>query len=175
MAYTFFAAQGHGVGQSLVEKDKFELANRILIKAGEKCVNLQLPQDHVVSRSMDDHTSIQIIDSLPIPPEFMALDIGPKTVKAYGDIIRSAKTVLWNGPMGVFEIAPFSEGTTLIAKAVAASKSLSIIGGGDLVSAVNKSGVIDLISHVSTGGGASLEYIAKESLPGIEVLSEKQK
>lgn len=175
MAYTFFAAQGYGVGQSLVEKDKFELANRILIKAGEKGVNLQLPQDHIVSRSMDGHASIQTIDSLPIPSELMALDIGPKTVKTYSDIIHSAKIILWNGPMGVFEITPFSEGTTRIAKAVAASDSLSIIGGGDSVSAVNKSGVSDLISFISTGGGASLEYIAKESLPGIEVLSEKQK
>ena len=175
MAYTFFAAQGYGVGQSLVEIDKFELANQILIKAGEKGARLQLPLDHIVSRSMDDHASIQTIDSLPIPSELMALDIGPKTVKAYSDIIHSAKTVLWNGPMGVFEITPFSEGTTQIAKAVAASESLSIIGGGDSVSAVQKSGVSDLISHISTGGGASLEYIAKESLPGIDVLLEKQK
>jgi len=175
MAYTFFAAQGYGVGQSLVEKDKFELANQILIKAGEKGVNLQLPQDHIVSRSMDDHASIQTIDSLPIPSELMALDIGPKTVKAYSDIIHLAKTILWNGPMGVFEITPFSEGTTQIANAVAASESLSIIGGGDSVSAVHKSGVSKQISYISTGGGATLEYIAKESLPGIEVLLEKQR
>ncbi|MCJ7579345.1 MAG: phosphoglycerate kinase [Candidatus Aminicenantes bacterium] len=175
MAYTFFAAQGYGVGQSLVDKDKFELANQILIKAKEKGVNLQLPQDHIVSLSMDDQTPIQIIESFPIPSELMALDIGPKTVKAYSDIIHSAKTVLWNGPMGVFEIDPFSEGTTQIAKAVAASESLSIVGGGDSVSAVQKAGVSDLISHISTGGGASLEYIAKESLPGIDVLLEQQK
>jgi len=172
MAYTFFAAQGYEVGQSLVEKDKFELANQIQIKASEKGVNFQLPQDHIVAASMDDHTSIQTIDSFPIPSELMALDIGPKTVKAYSDIIHLAKTILWNGPMGVFEIVSFSEGTTQIAKAVAASESLSIIGGGDSVSAVNKAGVSDFISHISTGGGASLEYIAKESLPGIEVLSE---
>jgi len=172
MAYTFFAAQGHKVGKSLVEEDKFELANQILIKAKEKGVNLQLPLDHIVSQSMDDHSSVQIIDSLPIPSEMMALDIGPKTIKAYSNIIHLAKTVLWNGPMGVFEITLFSEGTTQIAKAVAASDSLSIIGGGDSVSAVHKSGVSEQISHISTGGGASLEYIAKESLPGIEVLSE---
>jgi len=172
MAYTFFAAQGYEVGQSLVEKDKFELANQIQIKASEKGVNFQLPQDHIVAASMDDHTSIQTIDSFPILSELMALDIGPKTVKAYSDIIHLAKTILWNGPMGVFEIVSFSEGTTQIAKAVAASESLSIIGGGDSVSAVNKAGVSDFISHISTGGGASLEYIAKESLPGIEVLSE---
>jgi len=172
MAYTFFAAQGYEVGQSLVEKDKFELANQIQIKASEKGVNFQLPQDHIVAASMDDHTSIQTIDSFPILSELMALDIGPKTVKAYSDIIHLAKTILWNGPMGVFEIVSFSEGTTQIAKAVAASESLSIIGGGDSVSAVNKAGASDFISHISTGGGASLEYIAKESLPGIEVLSE---
>ncbi len=172
MAYTFFAAQGHGVGQSLVEKDRFELANKILIKAGEKDVNFQLPRDHIISESMDENDTVQILDSFPIPSELMALDIGPKTVKAYSDIIRRAKTILWNGPMGVFEIDSFARGTTQIAKAVAASESLSIIGGGDSVSAVHKAGVSEHISHISTGGGASLEYIAKESLPGIEVLSE---
>ncbi len=172
MAYTFFAAQGHGVGQSLVEKDRFELANKILIKAGEKDVNFQLPRDHIIAESMDENDTVQILDSFPIPSELMALDIGPKTVKAYSDIIRRAKTILWNGPMGVFEIDSFARGTTQIAKAVAASESLSIIGGGDSVSAVHKAGVSEHISHISTGGGASLEYIAKESLPGIEVLSE---
>jgi phosphoglycerate kinase len=172
MAYTFFAAQGHGVGQSLVEKDKLELANQIRIKAREKGVNFLLPQDHIVAESMDDIASIQTIDSFPIPSDLMALDIGPKTIKAYSDIIGLAKTILWNGPMGVFEIPSFSKGTTQIANAVAASDSLSIIGGGDSVSAVHKSGVSDFISHISTGGGATLEYIAKESLPGIDVLSE---
>ncbi len=174
MAYTFFAAQGHGVGQSLVEKDKFELANQILIKAGEKGVNFQLPRDHIVSESMDESSAVQVLDSFPLPSELMALDIGPKTVKAYSDIIRRAKTILWNGPMGVFEIDSFARGTIQIAKAIAASESLSIIGGGDSVSAVHKAGVIEHISHISTGGGASLEYIAKESLPGLEVLSEQK-
>ena len=172
MAYTFFAAQGHGVGQSLVEKDKFELANQIQINAREKDVNFQLPRDHIVAESMDENATVKILDSFPIPSELMALDIGPKTVKAYSDIIHRAKTILWNGPMGVFEIDSFARGTIQIAKAVAASESLSIIGGGDSVSAVHKAGVSDFISHISTGGGASLEYIAKESLPGIEVLSE---
>lgn len=172
MAYTFFAAQGHGVGQSLVEKDKFELANQILIKAGEKGVNFQLPLDHIVAESMDESAAVQVLDSFPLPSELMALDIGPKTVKAYSDIIRRAKTIFWNGPMGVFEIDSFARGTIQMAKAIAASESLSIIGGGDSVSAVDKAGVSEHISHISTGGGASLEYIAKESLPGIEVLSE---
>ena len=172
MAYTFFAAQGHGVGQSLVEKDKFELANQILIKAGEKGVNFQLPLDHIVAESMDESAAVQVLDSFPLPSELMALDIGPNTIKAYSDIIRRAKTIFWNGPMGVFEIESFARGTIQMAKAIAASESLSIIGGGDSVSAVDKAGVIAHISHISTGGGASLEYIAKESLPGIEVLSE---
>ncbi len=172
MAYTFFAAQGHGVGQSLVEKDKFELANQILIKAGEKGVNFQLPLDHIVAESMDESAAVQVLDSFPLPSELMALDIGPNTIKAYSDIIRRAKTIFWNGPMGVFEIDSFARGTIQMAKAIAASESLSIIGGGDSVSAVDKAGVIAHISHISTGGGASLEYIAKESLPGIEVLSE---
>ena len=172
MAYTFFAAQGQGVGQSLVDKDKLDLANQIQIKANEKGVNFLLPRDHIVAASMDDLASIQTIDSFPASSDLMALDIGPKTIKAYSGIIMEAKTILWNGPMGVFEILSFSKGTTQIAKAVAASDSLSIIGGGDSVSAVYKSGVSDHISHISTGGGASLEYIAKESLPGIDVLSE---
>lgn len=175
MAYTFFAAQGHGVGQSLVEKDKFELANQILIKAGEKGVDFQLPRDHIVAESMDESAAVQVLDSFPLPSELMALDIGPETVKAYSDIIRQAKTILWNGPMGVFEIESFARGTIQMAKAIAASESLSIIGGGDSVSAVHKAGVSEHISHISTGGGASLEYIAKESLPGIEVLSEQKK
>jgi len=172
MAYTFFAAQGDKVGQSLVEKDKLELAYKILINAREKGVNFQLPRDHIVAESMDENATVQILDSFPIPSELMALDIGPKTVNAYSDIIRRAKTILWNGPMGVFEIESFAQGTIQIAKAVADSESLSIIGGGDSISAVHKAGVSEHISHISTGGGASLEYIAKESLPGIEVLSE---
>lgn len=175
MAYTFFAAQGHGVGQSLVEKDKFELANQILIKAGEKGVDFQLPRDHIVAESMDESAAVQVLDSFPLPSELMALDIGPETVKAYSDIIRQAKTILWNGPMGVFEIESFARGTIQMAKAIAASESLSIIGGGDSVSAVHKAGVSEHISLISTGGGAALEYIAKESLPGIEVLSEQKK
>lgn len=175
MAYTFFAAQGHSVGQSLVKKDRFELANQILIKAREEDVNFQLPRDHIVAESMDENAAVQVLDSFPLPSELMALDIGPETVKAYSDIIRQAKTILWNGPMGVFEIESFARGTIQIAKAIAASESLSIIGGGDSVSAVHKAGVSEHISHISTGGGASLEYIAKESLPGIEVLSEQKK
>ncbi len=175
MAYTFFAAQGHSVGQSLVKKDRFELANQILIKAREEDVNFQLPRDHIVAESIDENAAVQVLDSFPLPSELMALDIGPETVKAYSDIIRQAKTILWNGPMGVFEIESFARGTIQIAKAIAASESLSIIGGGDSVSAVHKAGVSEHISHISTGGGASLEYIAKESLPGIEVLSEQKK
>ncbi len=175
MAYTFFAAQGLGVGRSLVEKDKFELANQILIKAGEKGVNFQLPRDHIVAESMDESAEVQVLDSFPLPSELMALDIGPKTVKTYSDIIRRAKTILWNGPMGVFEIESFARGTIQMAMAIAASESLSIIGGGDSVSAIHNAGVSEQISHISTGGGASLEYIAKESLPGIDVLSEQKK
>ena len=172
MAYTFFAAEGQEVGLSLVEEDKFELAGQIKNLAKEKGVNFLLPLDHTVASSMDEQTSIRILDSFPVPPNLMALDIGPKTVKVYSDIIHRANTVFWNGPMGVFEIDAFSNGTTQIAQAVAASKSLSIIGGGDSVSAVNKVGVSDSITHISTGGGASLEYIAKESLPGIDALTE---
>jgi 3-phosphoglycerate kinase len=173
MAYTFFAAQGYGVGRSLVEEDKKDLALQILERAKDHDTTFQLPLDHIVATEIKSGIETKTLDHFPIPPDMMGLDIGPKTIQAYAAVIALAKTILWNGPMGVFEIEQFSKGTTKIAEAVADSNALSIIGGGDSVAAIDKAGVSDRISHISTGGGASLEYIARGTLPGIEALSEK--
>lgn len=173
MAYTFFAAMGNDVGRSLVEEDKKDLALQIVKKSEDHNTRLELPHDHIIAEKISAGKETKILDDFPIPPDMMGLDIGPKTIQAYADVIAAAKTILWNGPMGVFEIEEFSQGTMKIAAAVAESNALSIIGGGDSVAAVAKAGVGDRISHISTGGGASLEYIAYETLPGIEALSEK--
>jgi len=173
MAYTFFKAQGFEVGRSLVEEDKIELARLLLNRAQEEKVNFYLPSDHLVAADKDSDTEVKTVDSPPLPSDLMGLDIGPKTVDKYSEIIAKARTIFWNGPMGVFEIDKFSRGTMKIAEAVANSEALSIVGGGDSIAAVYKAGVSEKISHISTGGGASLEFIANETLPGIEVLSEK--
>ena len=173
MAYTFFSAQGFGVGRSLVEEDKKDLALSLLDKAKSISVNFLLPQDHIAAAAIDPGAEERIIKEFPIPPDLMALDIGPQTIEKYKDVITTAKTIFWNGPMGVFEIDKFGKGTEEVAKAVANSDAVSIIGGGDSVAAVLKVGVSEKISHISTGGGASLEYIANETLPGLEALTEK--
>ncbi len=173
MAYTFFKALGKETGLSLVEPDKTELALSLLEQAEAKGVNFHLPQDHVIAESMSATAPSEVLLDFPVPPDHMALDIGPRTVDAYGDIIKNSRTIFWNGPMGVFEIAQFSRGTDSVAAAVADSKAMSVVGGGDSVAAIYKAGVQDRISHISTGGGASLEYVANETLPGIEALSEK--
>jgi phosphoglycerate kinase len=173
MAYTFFSAQGFNVGRSLVEEDKKDLALSLLDKAKSMGVNLLLPQDHIAAAAIDPGAEGQIIQEFPIPSDLMALDIGPQTIEKYKNVIATAKTIFWNGPMGVFEIDQFGKGTEEVAKAVANSEAVSIIGGGDSVAAVLKIGVSGKISHISTGGGASLEYIAKETLPGLEALTEK--
>jgi len=173
MAYTFFKAQGLDVGHSLVEEELIELALKLLSQAKEKKVNFYLPSDHVAAAEKDSKAESKIIESFPIPANLMALDIGPKTVDIYSGIIARAKTIFWNGPLGVFEIDKFAAGTMKIAEAVAKSSAISIVGGGDSVAAVYKAGVSEKISHISTGGGASLEFIANETLPGVEALSEK--
>lgn len=173
MAYTFFSAQGFDVGRSLVEADKKDMALSLLDKAKSMDVNFYLPQDHIAAAAMDPGAESQMIRNFPIPSDLMALDIGPRTIEKYKEIISTAKTIFWNGPMGVFEIDQFEKGTMEIAKTVADAEAVSIIGGGDSVAAVLKAGVSDKISHISTGGGASLEYIAKETLPGLEALTEK--
>lgn len=173
MSYTFFKAMGFEVGKSLVEQEKQELSLELLKKAGEKGVRIFLPSDHIIAKEIKPGIEFQTLTRFPIPEEYMALDIGPETVKKYSEFIKNAKTLFWNGPMGVFEIDEFSRGTAGIARAVAASDSLSIVGGGDSVAAIKKTGMEKNISHISTGGGASLELIANETLPGIEALSEK--
>jgi phosphoglycerate kinase len=170
MAYTFLKAQGLGVGKSLVEDDQIEVALVILDKARSNAVSFHLPQDHVLAMAAEAGARTKIVESLPFPEDMMGVDIGPKTVDAYGAIIAEAKTIFWNGPMGIFEIDEFAKGTIGIAKAVAASGAISIVGGGDSIAAVKKAGVQDRISHLSTGGGASLEYVAYETLPGITAL-----
>jgi phosphoglycerate kinase len=173
MAYTFFAAQGKQTGKSLVEEDKLDTASTILKKAEQKKVTIHLPLDHITASSPDDSAGAKTVSDFPIPEDRMGVDIGQETIFEFSKIIARAKTIFWNGPMGVFEVDRFSYGTTEIAKAVAASGALSIVGGGDSVSALKKSGVDDKISHVSTGGGASLELIANETLPGLEALAER--
>jgi phosphoglycerate kinase len=172
MAYTFLRAKGIEVGKSLVEKDQIGFSSTLVEKAKGK-VNLLFPQDHLAAERMDLQAKRQIVKNGMIPSDWLCLDIGPETVKAFSEEIRSAKTIFWNGPMGVFEMEPFSQGTFAIARAVAGSSAFSIVGGGDSVAAVNQAGVAEKISHISTGGGASLEYLEGKKLPGIEALKRK--
>ena len=169
MAYTFLRAQGLPTGKSLVEEDKVELAKSLLAEAGEKLV---LPLDHIVASKFDPEAEHRVMPIGEIPDGWMGLDIGPETVAAYGDQIRAAKMILWNGPMGVFEMEPFAKGTVALAEVIAASDGTSVVGGGDSVAAVHQAGVADRITHISTGGGASLEFLAGEKLPGVEVLTD---
>ncbi len=169
MAYTFLKAKGFEVGKSLVEEDQTGFSLDLLENAKGK-IKFFLPSDHVAAEKMDANAERKIVTSGQIPSGWVCLDIGPETVKAFSVEIQSAKTLVWNGPMGVFEMEPFSHGTFAIAQAVAGSSAFSIVGGGDSVAAVNRAGVADRISHISTGGGASLEFLEGKKLPGIEAL-----
>lgn len=169
MAYTFLKAKGFEIGKSLVEEDHIELSLDLLGKA-EGRVKLLLPKDHIAAERMDVQAKRQVVRNNEIPSGWVCLDIGPETVRIFSEEIKSAKTIVWNGPMGVFEMEPFSQGTFAIARAVADSSAFSIVGGGDSVAAVNKAGVAERISHISTGGGASLEFLEGRKLPGIEAL-----
>jgi len=174
MGYTFLKSQGAQVGKSLVEDDKLDLAKELLAEAKAKNVRLQLPVDHVVAAKIDASAPTKIVSSDAIPADQMGLDIGPRTREAFAKEIVDANTIVWNGPMGVFEVKPFAEGTLAVANAVAENSSAtSIVGGGDSVSAVNDAGVADKITHISTGGGASLEFLEGKKLPGVEALTEK--
>jgi phosphoglycerate kinase len=176
MAYTFLKADGQLIGKSLVENDKLDLARRLREEAQKKKFALLLPVDHVVGAEFKADTATQIVPVSATPDGWMGLDIGPKTIEAYRQKIAPAKTIVWNGPMGVFEMPAFAKGTLEIAKAVAAATSAgatSIVGGGDSVAAVHQSGLADKISHISTGGGASLEFLAGRKLPGVEALTNK--
>lgn len=173
MAYTFLAAEEYEVGKSLVESDKVALAESLLKKAQERGVKLQLPVDHVVASQFDAAADSKITSIQETPMEWMGLDIGPDTVSRFKAQIAGAKTILWNGPLGVFEMEKFAHGTLAIAHAVAESSATSIIGGGDSIAAVTKAGVADKISHISTGGGASLEFLGGAKLPGVEALNDR--
>ena len=173
MAYTFLRARGEGTGKSLVEEDKIDLARQLMAEAGSK---LMLPVDHVVAAEFKAGAESHTVDT--VPEGLMGLDIGPKTVEAFSQVIAGAKTVIWNGPMGVFEIPPFDKGTVALAKAVATAGAISVVGGGDSEKAIKSAGVSDKISHISTGGGASLEFLAGIELPGVaalEITADKHK
>ena len=176
MAYTFLKAQGLPIGKSLVEEDKIELAKKILADAKQKNFKFLLPSDHVIAPEFKADAPATIVDVSATPADQMGLDIGPKTIATYKAEIAKSETIVWNGPMGVFEMPAFAKGTLEIAKAVAAATTggaTSIIGGGDSVAAVQQSGVAKQISHISTGGGASLEYLGGRKLPGVEALTNK--
>jgi phosphoglycerate kinase len=174
MAYTFTNAMGYSVGTSLCESDKLDLARNIMAKAKEKGVKLCLPLDNKVGKAYDPNTESKVVDADKIPDGWMGLDIGEKTQKFFAQTIEGAGTVVWNGPMGVYEWDRFAEGTVAIAKAVAESGAVSIIGGGDSAAAIEKLGFADRMTHISTGGGASLCFLEGRDLPGLAVLNEKQ-
>ena len=173
MAYTFFAAQGHSVGTSLCETDKIDLANEMMAKAKAKGVNFLLPVDNRVGKAYDENTEYMDVNSDDIPNGWMGLDIGPKSQELFANAIKGAGTVVWNGPMGVSEWTNFAAGTNAVANAVAESGAISIIGGGDSAAAVEKLGYADKMTHISTGGGASLEFLEGLELPGIACLLDK--
>jgi phosphoglycerate kinase len=176
MAYTFLKAQGIPVGKSIVETEKVELAGRVLADAKARNFRLLLPSDHVVGAEFRADTETRTVPVRETPDGWMGLDIGPETVRRFSEEIARAKTIVWNGPMGVFEMPAFARGTVQIAEAVAAATArgaTSIVGGGDSVAAVHQAGLADKVSHISTGGGASLEFLAGKKLPGVEALTDK--
>ncbi|WP_242216688.1 phosphoglycerate kinase [Bacillus cereus group sp. BfR-BA-01380] len=174
LAYTFVKAQGHEIGQSLCEDDKIELAKEFMQLAKEKGVNFYMPVDCVIADDFSETANRQVVDIDSIPADWQSLDIGPKTSAIYADVIKNSKLVVWNGPMGVFEMAPYAEGTKAVGQALAdAEGTYSVIGGGDSAAAVEKFGMADKMSHISTGGGASLEFMEGKELPGVVCLNDK--
>ncbi|WCL48296.1 phosphoglycerate kinase [Leptospira sp. GIMC2001] len=175
MSYTFLKSRAIPIGTSLFEKDYEVQAYQLIDSSGVQGINLQLPVDHVIADSFSDKAKTKTVDKMGILDGWMGMDIGPKTVSNYEKIIKDAATIFWNGPMGVFEMDKFANGTTQIAKAVAKSKAVSIVGGGDSIAAINKAKVADKITHISTGGGASLEFLEGKTLPGVKALIEGAK
>ncbi len=174
MAYTFFKSRGIPIGRSLVEDDKVEEAKRLTADAAKRRVRLELPVDHVVADAIAEGAASEVLlVGDPAIGSRMGVDIGPATVKAFEALLADAKTVVWNGPMGVFEVPAFAAGTSAMARAVANVKGTTIVGGGDSISALKKSGVADRITHISTGGGASLEFLGGRTLPGVAALTDK--
>ncbi len=172
MAYTFLQAKGRPTGKSLVEADKISLAKELIKKAAEKGVNLLLPQDHIVAAEFSPTADHRVCSDATFPADWMALDIGPATIATYTGALRNARMVVWNGPMGVFEFDNFAKGTMAVAETLADSKARSIVGGGDSVAAVKKAGVESKMTHISTGGGASLEFLEGKELPGLAALTD---
>lgn len=174
LAYTFVKAQGHEIGKSLLEEDKIELAKSFMEKAKTKGVNLYIPVDAIVADDFSADANTKVVAIEEIPADWEALDIGPKTAETYRDVIQKSKLVIWNGPMGVFEIDKFAQGTKAVAQALAdANDTYSVIGGGDSAAAVEKFGLAEKMSHISTGGGASLEFMEGKQLPGVVALNDK--
>ncbi|HWP84829.1 MAG TPA: phosphoglycerate kinase [Terriglobia bacterium] len=175
MAYTFLRAQGLATGKSLVEEDKVALAAQLLEQAKDNGWNLELPGDHVVADRIAADAKTAHVDGtlVPIPDDWVGVDIGPETARLYKAMIVNAQTVVWNGPMGIFEIAPFAQGTLLMAQAVSSVRGTSIVGGGDSIAALTQAGLADKVSHVCTGGGASLEFLAGKTLPGVAALTDR--
>ncbi|MUK89185.1 phosphoglycerate kinase [Ornithinibacillus sp. L9] len=173
LAYTFIKAQGHEIGKSLLEEDKIDLANDFIKKAEEKGVNFVLPVDVVIADDFSEDANTKVVDIDQIPADWEALDIGPKTREKYRQIVADSKLVIWNGPMGVFEINAFAGGTREVAEALANTEGYTVIGGGDSAAAVEKFGFAEDMDHVSTGGGASLEFMEGKALPGVEALNDK--
>lgn len=170
MAYTFLAAQNVPTGKSLVERDKVKFAGDLIARAKARGKRLLLPIDHKITQDLADASGVKVTDGVAIPDGWMGVDIGPKTVRLYADELKRAKTIFWNGPMGVFETPAFAEGTFSVAKAITETKATSVVGGGDSAAAAEASGLADQFSHISTGGGASLEFLQGEKLPGVEAV-----
>lgn len=173
MAYTFYKAQGLNIGTSICEEDKIDLAKTILEKAETKGVKIVLPVDNHVAAEYSNDAEDKIVDKTEIPENYMGLDIGPKTIELFKDVVKNAKTVLWNGPLGVCEFDKYEVGTKAVAEILANSDAITVIGGGDSAAAIEKLGLADKMTHISTGGGASLEFLEGKVLPGIECLNEK--
>ncbi|HHY71276.1 MAG TPA: phosphoglycerate kinase, partial [Thermoanaerobacterales bacterium] len=173
MAYTFLKSQGYEIGQSLLEPDKIEMATSLLKEAREKGVKLLLPDDVVVTSKLEAGLPYETVSALQIPKDMMGVDIGEKTRQKFADVIKGAKTVVWNGPMGVFEIKAYAEGTLAVARAMAKSGAVTIIGGGDSAAAVEQLGFAKAMTHISTGGGASLEFLEGKELPGVAALNNR--
>ena len=174
MAYTFFKSMGKEIGKSLCENDYLEEAKNVMEAAKTSSTKIMLPVDILVSDDFSENANTDIVDIDSIPADWEGVDIGPKTIEQFAAVVKEAKTVVWNGPMGVFEINKFAQGTNSIAKILAESNGVSIIGGGDSASAAEKSGYADQITHISTGGGASLEFLEGKILPGIAILQDKE-
>ena len=173
MSYTFFKAVGYGIGTSILDEESVELAGDLLKKARSAGVDIMLPVDTVCAEEFKNDSKAEVADSNKIPEDMMGLDIGPKTAELYGKIIEKAGTVVWNGPMGVFEMPAFSQGTRSVAEALSRSGAVTIIGGGDSAAAVEQFGLAENMTHISTGGGASLEFLEGKELPGIACLEDK--